>query len=226
MRSRHEGNGGANAPGDMATRRRAMIDQQLIPRGIRDLRVLEAIGGVPREAFVPAEERAHAYEDRALRIGHEQTISQPYTVAFMCEAAGLRNSDRVLEVGTGSGYGAAVLSKLAAEVYTVERIEALYQAAAERLARLGYDNVFSFYTPDSLGLPEEGPFQAILVTAAPDKIPQPLLGQLALGGRLVIPVGAAGEQRILRVKRGLAGYSAKDLGSFSFVPLVLPPADA
>ena len=202
-----------------------MVEQHLIPRGIRDRAVLDAMLRIPREEFVPAEEWQHAYEDRALRIGHDQTISQPYTVAFMCEAAKVRADDRVLEVGTGSGYGAAVLAELAAEVYTVERIVDLYQAAAERLERLGYHNVFPHFTPHTLGLPQQAPYQAIVVTAAPGQIPSALLRQLAVGGRLVIPVGQQGEQRILRVKRGRTGFSSRDLGSFSFVPLVLPQSD-
>jgi protein-L-isoaspartate(D-aspartate) O-methyltransferase len=205
----------------VALLRQRMVAEQLAGRGIRDRRVLEAMSCVPREAFVPAEYRADAYSDTPLPIGYGQTISQPYTVAFQCEALELEGGETVLEVGTGSGYGAAVLSLLAREVHTIEYVEPLGSSARERLARLGYENVSVHLGDGSQGFPGAAPFHAIVVTAAADGIPTPYLDQLAEGGRLVIPVetGPAGET-LYRVRRERCKLYVEDLGGFRFVPLV------
>ena len=205
-----------------AEQREHMVRHHL--RQVRDVRVLSAMGQVPREAFVPEAQRAQAYADHPLPIGLEQTISQPFVVAFMAEAAGLQGSQRVLEVGTGSGYGAAVLSHLAGEVWTVERHGELADRARERLARLGYDTVHVITGDGSKGLPEHAPFDAIVVTAAAEVVPRAYLEQLVDGGRLVIPVGpAAGNQRMYRFTRRGEDHTTDDLGPFRFVPLVVDP---
>lgn len=193
-------------------------------RQVRDVRVLEAMGTVPREEFVPEAQRAQAYGDHPLPIGLEQTISQPFVVAFMAEAARLDGSQRVLEVGTGSGYGAAVLSCLAREVWTVERHGELADRARARLARLGYGTVHVITGDGSVGLAEHAPYDAIVVTAAAEIVPRAYLEQLADGGRLVIPVGpAGGNQRMYRLTRRGEGHTTDDLGAFRFVPLVVDP---
>jgi protein-L-isoaspartate(D-aspartate) O-methyltransferase len=200
--------------------RHNMVSEQLIRRGIDDPRVLDAMGHVPREEFVPEHVRFKAYDDCALPIGHEQTISQPYTVAFMCQEARVRATDNVLEIGTGSGYGAAVLSRLAHAVHTVERIEPLYQAAAERLIRLGYENVNVHLGDGSLGLVHESPFDVIICTAGAESLPTPYQDQLADGGRLVIPIGPPSYQEMYRfIHAGDQWYGTR-LGSFGFVPLI------
>jgi protein-L-isoaspartate(D-aspartate) O-methyltransferase len=200
--------------------RHNMVVQQLERRGIHDPRVLEAMEWVPREEFVPVELIDLAYDDRALPIGLEQTISQPYTVAFMCQEARVDASDKVLEVGTGSGYGAAVLSLLAREVHTIERIEELYNAARSRLARLGYQKVQAHWDDGTQGLPAEAPFDAILVTAGAESIPAAYQAQLAEGGRLIMPVGPASHQQMIRLIRHGDTFERDNLGSFGFVPLV------
>jgi protein-L-isoaspartate(D-aspartate) O-methyltransferase len=175
-----------------------MVDDQIEGRGIRDPRVLAAMRKVPREQFVPADVVPLAYADQPLPIGHGQTISQPYIVAYMSEALRITETSKVLEIGTGSGYQAAILGELAREVYTIELIPALADRARETLARLGYANVHVRTGDGYLGWPDEAPFDAIMVTAAPDHVPQPLVDQLAVGGRLVIPVGDFDQQmRIL-----------------------------
>lgn len=200
--------------------RQRMVTEQLARRDITDSRVLEAMEWVPRHEFVPHELVGQAYDDRALPISHDQTISQPYTVAFMCQAAQVAAGDKVLEIGTGSGYGAAVLSLLAREVHTIERIEALYRAARRRLDELGYANVHVYLDDGTLGLPRVAPFDAILVTAGAEKLPDAYLQQLADGGRLLIPVGPPSSQQMLRITRHGNEFTRENLGSFGFVPLV------
>jgi protein-L-isoaspartate(D-aspartate) O-methyltransferase len=200
--------------------RHNMVAEQLERRGISDPRVLEAMEWVPRHEFVPPELIDQAYEDRALPIGLEQTISQPYTVAFMCQEAQIGGNDRVLEVGTGSGYGAAVLSMLARQVFSIERIEPLFENARERLQRLGYANAMVFLDDGTLGLPSESPFDAIIVTAGADALPPAYQEQLADDGRLIIPVGPSASQQMLRITRRGERLIRENLGSFGFVPLV------
>jgi protein-L-isoaspartate(D-aspartate) O-methyltransferase len=175
---------------------------------------------VPREKFVPPELMDLAYDDRALPIGLEQTISQPYTVAFMCQEARLTSQDKVLEIGTGSGYGAAVLSLLAREVHTIERIDALFQQARERLAQLNYHNVHVYLDDGTLGLLQEAPFDAIICTAGAESLPQAYQEQLADGGRLIIPIGPMAHQQMVRITRRGDNFDRERLGSFGFVPLV------
>src|SRR4051812_11537307 len=200
--------------------RHNMVAEQLERRGIHDPRVLEAMDWVPRHEFVPKDLVEEAYKDRALPLSFEQTVSQPYTVAFMCQEAQISASDKVLEVGTGSGYAAAVLSLLAREVHTIERIPTLYRTAKERLTRLGYSNVTCYCDDGTLGLPSKAPFDAILVPAGTERIPQAYKNQLSDGGRLVIPVGATSRQQMFRLTRHGNEFIAEDLGSFGFVPLV------
>jgi protein-L-isoaspartate(D-aspartate) O-methyltransferase len=200
--------------------RHKMVVEQLEQRGIHDSRVLEAMEWVPRHEFVPHNLLNLAYNDRALPIGHEQTISQPYTVAFMCQEAHVAVGDRVLEIGTGSGYGAALLSLLAREIHTVERIEELYNSAQERLNRLGYKNVHCHLDDGTLGLPSEAPFDAIIVAAGAETMPDAFHEQLAESGRLVIPIGPLAHQQMIRLTRRGNDFIREDLGSFGFVPLV------
>ena len=166
-----------------------MVEQQLLARDITDPRVVRAMGRVPRDRFVPPEQRQWAYEDRPLPIGFRQTISQPYIVAYMTQALRLTSNAKVLEVGTGSGYQAAVLAEMAAAVYSIEIVTQLAERARDTLAQLGYTNVQVRHGDGYAGWPEQAPFDAIMVTAAPDHVPQPLVDQLAIGGRLIIPVG-------------------------------------
>lgn len=211
-------NGGAPM---LNTERDRMVSTQIQARGITDPLVLQAMRDVPRDRFVPASMVDFAYEDEPLAIGQGQTISQPYIVAAMTAAARLKPGARALEIGTGSGYGAAVLSRIAAEVYTVERIGALAAAARDRLARLGYANVHVREGDGSLGWPEHAPYDAILVTASGPRAPRALLRQLAVGGRLVMPVGGAISQRLVRVTRTEADeYEHEDLEGVAFVPLI------
>ena len=202
--------------------REVMIREDLRGRGIIDLAVLRAMREVPREAFIAPELAAHAYADRPLPIEAEQTISQPYIVAYMTEALELTPSDRVLEIGTGSGYAAAVLSRIVTTVYSVERLERLASNARERLAALGYSNIVVHEGDGTLGWPEHAPYDAIVVTAGAPRLPKPLLDQLALGGRLVIPVGPTSYlQMLVRVRRVNADdYDSEDLCPVRFVPLI------
>ncbi len=204
---------------DYAESRARMVREQLAARGIRDARVLEAMGRVPRHELVPDGERADAYDDNPLPIGAGQTISQPYIVAAMSEAAALTGSERVLEVGTGSGYQAAVLSELAREVYTIEIEAALAARAKADLERLGCTNVHTRTGDGYRGWPEVAPFEAILVTAAPDHVPPALLEQLAPGGRLVIPVGPSFDQELWLYTKTDRGIERKRLMPVRFVPL-------
>jgi protein-L-isoaspartate(D-aspartate) O-methyltransferase len=201
--------------------RECMVATQIEARGISDPQVLDAMREVPREAFVPRALVRFAYKDGPLAIGHGQTISQPYVVAVMTAAAGVKPGARVLEIGTGSGYGAAVLSRIAAEVYTVERVGALAEEARARLATLGYTNVHVREGDGSLGLAEHAPYDAIVVTAGGPRVPKALLHQMALGGRLVMPVESGRGQRLVRVVRTEAHeYEYQDLEPVAFVPLI------
>ena len=199
-----------------------MVAEQIAARGVRSPTVLDAMGDVPRETFLPADLADLAYHDRPLPIGAGQTISQPYIVALMTEVLALSGSDRVLEVGTGSGYAAAVLSRIAAEVYTVERIAELAASATAALARLGYRNVTVLHGDGSLGWPEHAPYDAISVTAGGQQVPQALLAQLAVGGRLVMPVGAnLDSQSLLRIIRNTEDdFERQALVDVRFVPLI------
>ena len=209
-----------HGPGTLAERRAHMVEEQLRSRGIRDPRVLTAMGKVPREAFICSEDFRDAYGDHPLPIGAGQTVSQPYIVAAMVEALELRPTDRVLEVGTGTGYEAAILAELAAEVWTIERHGDLASKAREILARLGYTNVSVAHGDGSLGLPGHAPFDKILVAAAAPRIPESLIAQLMDGGRLVVPVGTRTEQQvhIARKEGKEVVVSTHDL--CRFVPLV------
>ncbi|MEW6487527.1 MAG: protein-L-isoaspartate(D-aspartate) O-methyltransferase [Thermodesulfobacteriota bacterium] len=201
--------------------RREMVRRQLRARGIRDARVLEAMGRVPRHAFVSEGQRGMAYDDTPLPIGQGQTISQPYMVALMTEALGLGAGGKVLEVGTGSGYQAAVLAEMGCEVHTVEREPALAREAARRLAALGYGAVRVHEGDGTLGLPGEAPFRGIVVTAGGPRVPGALKAQLDPdGGVLVIPVGDRGYQELVRVTRRGGSYREENLGGCRFVPLV------
>ena len=207
---------------DRTAERATMVERQLAARGVSDPRVLEAMREVPREAFIAGELAEFAYEDAPLPIEAEQTISQPYIVAVMAEALELRPSDRVLEVGAGSGYAAAVLSRVAADVYTIERHQELADAAARRLRELGYANVHVRHGDGTLGWPEHAPYDAIVVAAGGPDAPPALLEQLAVGGRLMIPIGPTPrEQELVRIRRvGAAEYQREQLGAVRFVPLI------
>jgi protein-L-isoaspartate(D-aspartate) O-methyltransferase len=205
---------------EYAPRRLEMVEKQLRRRGIRDAAVLAAMTAVPRHEFVANELRSHAYEDAPLPIGGGQTISQPYIVAAMTAALQLQPGDRVLEIGTGCGYQAAVLSRLTKEVFTIERRTELASAASRLLARLDYSNVHVHCGDGTFGLPEIAPFDAILVAAAAPEIPKPLLAQLAERGRMIIPVGGADHQELRLVERHGDAFPAKILEGCRFVPLV------
>jgi len=205
---------------DFAHARAEMVRYTIRGRGVSDERVLAAMESVLRHCFVPERDQRSAYADHPLPIGYGQTISQPYIVALMTELLGLEPDDKVLEVGTGSGYQAAVLSEVVAEVYTVEIIEPLATSAAERLAALGYDNVTVKHADGYYGWEEHAPYDAIIVTAAPDHVPPPLVGQLKDGGQLVIPVGPQGGFQVLwQLTRQGNQVQAKEITGVRFVPL-------
>ncbi|WP_166873498.1 protein-L-isoaspartate(D-aspartate) O-methyltransferase [Salinibacterium sp. ZJ450] len=205
---------------DFDRARERMVDEQIARRGVRDDRVLAAMRRVPRHEFVSVAQEDQAYADYPLHIAEKQTISQPYIVARMCEAARIQSGDRVLEIGTGSGYGAAVLAELAAEVFTIERHDSLADAARLRLRN--YPNVRVRSGDGTLGWPEQQPFDAIVVTAAGPAVPQPLTEQLTIGGRLVIPVDVRNRgQQLIRVTRTADDeYTEETLLPVVFVPLI------
>ena len=201
--------------------RERMVVEQLQARGLAEPRLLEAFRAVPRHLFVPEELQAQAYTDHPLPIGAGQTISQPYMVALMTQCLRLQGHERVLEIGTGSGYQAAILATLALEVFTVERIPDLARTVSERLTRLGYPNIHVTTGNGSLGWLEHAPYDAILVTAAAPEIPQPLTDQLAEGGRLVLPVGPQdAPQMLVQVEKRRGTLHRRDITSCVFVPLV------
>ncbi len=198
--------------------RQRMVDTQIRARGVTDARVLAAMASVPRHLFVPEKVRAQAYEDYPLSIGERQTISQPYIVALMTSLLDLEGGERVLEIGTGSGYQAAVLSEIAAEVYTMEILEPLSAQAQRTLATIGRTNIHFRVGDGWKGWPEAAPFDDIIVTAAPEKIPQTLLDQLRVGGRMVVPVGSF-FQDLLVVTKTAAGYEKRNVIPVRFVPM-------
>ena len=213
---------GQQAPtaADLAAQRQRMVEQQLKPRGIKEERVLAAMAKVPREEFIPVDVRADAYEDGPLPIGYDQTISQPYVVAFMTEQLRPKPSDRVLEIGSGSGYQAAILAELVGEVYTIEIVEPLAKSAEATLQRLGYKNVHIKAGDGYNGWPEEAPFDAVIVTCAPEKVPQPLVDQLKDGGRMVIPVGERFAQQLYLLEKKNGQLKESVTLPVRFVPML------
>ena len=205
-------------PLEYADDRELMVKRQLLARGLDDEPVISAMRRVPRHLFVPEERKGEAYEDRPLPIGHRQTISQPYMVAFMSEALKLKPADRVLEIGTGSGYQSAILGELVREVYTIEIVPELGEHSRKLLNHLGYGNVHVRIGDGYKGWPERARFAAVIVTAAPPKAPQPLLNQLKVGGRMIIPVGNT-IQDLTVIHRTENGYERKKVLPVSFVPM-------
>jgi protein-L-isoaspartate(D-aspartate) O-methyltransferase len=205
---------------DFKELREHMVRTQLVPRGIKDERVLEAVRKVPRHLFVDESMQYRAYDDMALSIGEGQTISQPYMVAVMTELLELKGHERVLEVGTGSGYQAAVLSELAKEVYTIERIAALAERTEERFRSLGYHNIHIRVADGTLGWPEEAPFDGIIVTAGTPKVPDPLSEQLSENGILVAPVGDRFSQQLIKMKKIKGTIKEEYHTPCVFVPLI------
>ena len=206
-----------------ARARARMVDEQLRARRITDTRVLEAMGRVPRERFVPLLQRGGAYNDHPLSIGYGQTISQPYIVAWMTEALQVSRGSRVLEIGTGSGYQAAVLAELVREVYTIEIVEPLAERARATLSSLGYQNVHVRAGNGYLGWPEHAPFDRVMVTAAPDEVPPALIEQLAVGGLMAIPVGGAAFQELRILRKTDKGIETLETLPVSFVPMTGKP---
>ncbi len=200
--------------------REMMVESQLIPRGISDPRVLDAMRRVPRHLFVDSWIRDSAYDDMALPIGEGQTISQPYMVAIMTELLELTGDEKVLEIGTGSGYQAAVLAELSKEVYTIERIESLMEKAGEKFAALGYGNIRTKTGDGTLGWPEKAPFDRITITAASPKIPEPLMEQLAMDGILLVPMGSRFSQQLLKIRKTRHGVTEEYHTPCVFVPLI------
>jgi protein-L-isoaspartate(D-aspartate) O-methyltransferase len=209
----------ATAQEKNAAKRAKMVETQLVRRGITDEGVLQAMRRVPRHEFVPDVMKPSAYADRPLPIGHDVTISQPYIVALMTQLARVEKGDRVLDVGTGSGYQAAVLGEMGAEVYGIEIIEPLAERAAAVLKRLGYTSVSVRHGDGWQGWPEHAPFDAVILAAAPLEVPKPLKDQLKVGGRLVLPVGKAFDQKLLVITRTRTGFDEQFVLPVSFVPM-------
>jgi protein-L-isoaspartate(D-aspartate) O-methyltransferase len=205
---------------DYSKARQKMVDEQIASRGIKDVRVLNALNKVPRHLFVEEALQGQAYNDYPLPIGEKQTISQPFMVALMTQALELKGDERVLEIGTGSGYQAAILAELTEWVYSIERIRSLANRARRILYELHYYNVEIGITDGTQGWKEKAPFQAITVTAGSPDVPQPLLDQLTMGGRLVVPVGDAFSQTLVRVIRTKKGFKREDMGGCHFVRLI------
>ena len=203
---------------EYASERERMVSRQIAARGVSDKLVLAAMRKVPRHKFVPADMKPYAYEDRPLPIGEDQTISQPYIVALMTEVLELEGDESILEIGTGSGYQAAILAEIVAEVYTIEIVESLASTAAERLKGMGYKNITVRFGDGYKGWVEHEPFDGVIVTCAPDHIPQPLVDQLKIGGRMVIPVGDRIQELVLLTKTE-AGMERKDVAPVRFVPM-------
>lgn len=197
-----------------------MVENQIVERGIKDKRVIEAMKKVPRDLFVPEEIRDDAYDDRALPIGYGQTISQPYIVALMTELLELKGDEKVLEIGTGSGYQAAVLAEIVREVHTIERIPELAEDARKRFDKLGYRNIKVYVKDGTEGLPEEAPFDRIIITAATPEVPEPLITQLKEGGILVAPVGERYSQYMLKAEKKEGRLYKHYLIPVAFVPLI------
>ncbi len=205
---------------DPAAARQRMVAEQIERRGVKDPAVLAAMRKVPRHEFMPADAREYAYDDRAVSIGHGQTISQPFVVAFMTESLALKPGDRVLEIGTGSGYQAAVLAELVKEVYTIEIVEPLGKRAAEAFAGGGYKNIRARIGDGFRGWKEAAPFDAIIVTCSPDAVPQPLVEQLKDGGRMIIPVGPEGEpQQLVLLRKSGGNIERREILPVVFVPM-------
>ncbi|UCD55418.1 MAG: protein-L-isoaspartate(D-aspartate) O-methyltransferase [Candidatus Omnitrophota bacterium] len=203
-----------------AALRNRMVEEQLIPRGISDERVLEAFRTVERHMFIPAESRDNAYEDHPLPIGEGQTISQPYMVALMTQCLDLKGNEKILEIGTGSGYQAAILAAIVKEVYSVERVELLAKRAESALKKLGYNNVKIKVGDGTLGWKEHAPYDGIIVTAAAPKIPDAYTEQLNMGGKLVIPMGTMFSQILTVAEKKTDGIQTRDMCGCVFVPLV------
>jgi protein-L-isoaspartate(D-aspartate) O-methyltransferase len=205
---------------DYARAREDMVKYQLMSRGISDQRVLDTFNTVPRQEFVPENIRSAAYDDCALPIGEDQTISQPYMVAIMTEQLGLKGNEKVLEIGTGSGYQAAILAELAKKVYTIERVESLSARAEKIITGLGYKNIEFLVGDGTEGHPEAGPYDAILVTAACPGVPKPLVEQLKEGGRLVVPIGDVYQQILTQITKRKGKLSKEESVPCIFVPLI------
>jgi protein-L-isoaspartate(D-aspartate) O-methyltransferase len=204
--------------------RRSMVRKQIANRGVTDRRVLGAMAYVPRERFVPEDQQHLAYADKPLPIGLNQTISQPYIVALMAEQACINHRSRVLEIGTGSGYAAAVFARIAKHVWTVERLEALAEDASRRFGELGMENITTIVGDGAVGYPDAAPYDAIIVAAAAPHTPSLLRDQLSVGGSLVIPVGDRAFQDLRVIRRTASGYTEHSAGAVRFVPLVSPEA--
>ena len=204
----------------LEAKKKSMIDSQLKSRGISSFEVLRAMSVVPREKFVSSEFIEAAYNDGPLSIGSGQTISQPYMVAMMTEALMLRKNDKVLEIGTGSGYQAAVLQEISSHIYSIERINSLAENAKALLGSLGYSDIKIKVGDGTLGWPEEEPFDAIIVTSGSPSVPETLMSQLSDGGRMIIPVGSKRHQRIIRITRTKGNFNKEELLSCVFVPLI------